>query len=92
MFVSWTPRAQAEFDGQIDYIAADNLSAAFRLRNIVLEHTRLLATAPRMGRRGRVANSYELVIAGTRYIAVYQLRSDTVEIVRFLHGAQQYPG
>ena len=92
MLVRWTALAQSEFDHQIDYVAADNLSAAYRLRDIVLKHTQMLANHPEMGRSGRKSGSRELVIAGTRYIAVYRLREPYVEIFRFLHGAQKYPG
>ena len=91
MWVRWTTRAQAEFDHQIDYVAADNLSAALRLRNVVHAHTQMLASHPEMGRAGRVTNSRELVIAGTPYIAIYRVGKEPVEIFRFLHGAQKYP-
>jgi toxin ParE1/3/4 len=89
--VRWSPAAESEFDGQIDYIAERNLTAAVRLRDIVYRHTQMLEEMPEMGRPGRVAYSRELVIAGTSYIAVYRIRSGYVEIFRFVHGAQKYP-
>jgi plasmid stabilization system protein ParE len=58
---------------------------------MVLLHIQLLADTPEMGRRGRTLGSRELVISGSPYIAVYRIRNAAIEIVRFLHAAQNYP-
>ena len=89
--VRWSPTAESEFNDQIDYIAEQNLSAAFRIRDVVYRHTEMLEETPEMGRPGRRQNTRELVISGTPYVAVYRLRVGYVEIIRFLHGAQRYP-
>ncbi len=91
MEVRWSPTAESEFEDQIDYIAERNLSAAFRLRDVVYRHIEMLEATPEMGRPGREAYSRELVISGTPYIAVYRARAGYLEIVQFLHGAQKYP-
>jgi plasmid stabilization system protein ParE len=44
-----------------------------------------------MGRPGRISGTRELVITGTPFVAVYRVRADAVEILRFLHGAQRFP-
>jgi plasmid stabilization system protein ParE len=38
-----------------------------------------------------VTGTRELVIVGTPYIAAYQLSTDTIRILRVLHGAQRWP-
>lgn len=91
MQVCWTPRAQADLNDQIDYIAQDNLQAANRMRMMIYEHTQLLEKTPDIGRAGSVADTRELILSGTPYLAVYRVKEEFVEILRLLHGAQQYP-
>ncbi len=91
MQVRWTPRAQTDLNNQIDYIAHDNLPAANRMRKIVFEHTHLLEKTPEIGRAGGVVGTRELILSGTPYVAVYRVKEEFVEILRLLHGAQQYP-
>ncbi len=91
MQVRWTPRAQTDLNNQMDYIAHDNLQAANRMRKMVYGHTQLLEKTPEIGRAGIVAGTRELILSGTPYIAVYRVKEEFVEILRLLHGAQQYP-
>ncbi|HET7560985.1 MAG TPA: type II toxin-antitoxin system RelE/ParE family toxin [Rhodanobacteraceae bacterium] len=46
---------------------------------------------PVSGRPGRVEGTRELVIERTPYIAAYRIQSDTVRVLRVLHGALQWP-
>jgi toxin ParE1/3/4 len=48
---------------------------------------------PVIGRRGRIQGTRERVIARTPYVAVYAIdrEADIIEIIRVLHGAQQWP-
>jgi toxin ParE1/3/4 len=50
-----------------------------------------LADYPESGRFGRVRGTYELVIVRTPLIMVYRIESDTITILRVLHGAQRWP-
>ncbi|MEO7030301.1 MAG: type II toxin-antitoxin system RelE/ParE family toxin [Acidobacteriaceae bacterium] len=91
MVVRWTASARRDFNEQLEYIADRNFSAAQRLRIDVLHHTAMLSDSPEMGRVGRQADSRELVITGTPYVAVYRIRKQYVQIFRLLHGTQQWP-
>jgi len=51
----------------------------------------LLAKFPMQGRAGRIANTRELVLAGLPYLVVYRVSEDEVQILRLLHGAQEWP-
>ncbi len=53
----------------------------------------ILAAHPLAGRAGRVEGTRELPLAGLPYIAIYLVdqESETVSIVRILHGAQMWP-
>jgi toxin ParE1/3/4 len=48
---------------------------------------------PRIGRDGRMKDTFEWVISRTPLIAVYGLRPRPrrIELLRLLHGAQQWP-
>jgi toxin ParE1/3/4 len=50
-----------------------------------------LARFPHRGRPGRSPNTRELVFPGLPFLAIYRIRGDGIEIVRILHGAQNWP-
>ncbi|CAN7684097.1 type II toxin-antitoxin system RelE/ParE family toxin [Phyllobacterium sp. LjRoot231] len=93
MIVAWLPRALADRDAQLDYIAADNVNAAIEQGDRIQHQVNLLADHPVMGRVGRKRGTRELVISRTPFVIVYRVRRSTqrVEILRVLHGAQQWP-
>ncbi|MGO7997873.1 type II toxin-antitoxin system RelE/ParE family toxin [Rhizobium ruizarguesonis] len=79
-----------DLDGIVDYIALDNPSAALDMWDEIERQVERLRDFPRSGRIGRMPETRELVVSGTPYIVVYLL-SDDVELIRVLHGAQQWP-
>jgi toxin ParE1/3/4 len=44
-----------------------------------------------MGRPGRVTGTRELVISGTPFVVIYRLQEQSIEVLRLLHSAQQWP-
>jgi toxin ParE1/3/4 len=74
-----------------DYIALDSPSAALAVDGALSKQLSLLEEFPDMGRSGRVAGTRELVVQGTPFIVAYQVRKDSVRILRILHGAQLWP-
>jgi toxin ParE1/3/4 len=75
----------------LDYIAEDDPSAAARIDEAIEHQTDMLAQHPLMGREGRVKGTRELVISRSPFIAVYRVKGKRIEILRILHGAQQWP-
>jgi plasmid stabilization system protein ParE len=73
------------------YIGARNAVAADKTVTRLLSVCRLLADAPKLGRRTRIANLRKFPVAGTRYIIVYRIdrAADELTIVSFLHSARQ---
>ena len=85
-------RAAARDFGSIEkYIASDNPPAAAKLLERVSQEIDKLADFPELGRAGRVSGSRELVISGTTYIVAYRVRYEVVQVLRVLHGSQQWP-
>ncbi|MFT2215290.1 type II toxin-antitoxin system RelE/ParE family toxin [Rhizobium giardinii] len=79
-----------DLDRIVDHIASDNPSAALDMWDEIERQVERLRDFPRSGRSGRMPKTRELVVSGTPYIVVY-LVSDDVELIRVLHGAQQWP-
>ena len=65
--------------------------AALAVDGALSKQLSLLEEFPDMGRSGRVAGTRELVVQGTPFIVAYQVRKDSVRILRILHGAQLWP-
>jgi len=50
----------------------------------------MLAEFPKFGRTGRKPGTRELVFSGLPYLTIYRIHGDAVEILRILHGAQEW--
>jgi addiction module RelE/StbE family toxin len=90
--LKWTDLALADLDRIETYIAADNslLVAIDVVLRIIDTVDIILPEHPEAGRIGRVENTRELVIDGTPFLVIYRI-TRAVEILRVLHGAQQWP-
>jgi toxin ParE1/3/4 len=89
--VRWLDQAVEDLKAARAYIARDNPSAAADIAQRIRDAVKLLGDYPAAGRAGRVPNTRELVVAGTPYVLPYRVRAESVEILRVLHGAQQWP-
>jgi len=92
MRIRWTDPAVRDLTCICDYIRDHNAPAAARRVALTLyQSTNTLAQFPSSGRPGRKSGTRELVIHGLPFLAVYRLHKDSVEILRVLHGAQNWP-
>lgn len=73
-----------------DYIRLDNPPAAARVISRIFEALEHLPTFPTMGRVGSVAKTRELVVSGTPFIIVYQVRERVVIVIRILHASRKW--
>lgn len=53
--------------------------------------TDFLGDHPKIGRIGRVAGTYELVIPGIPYIVPYRIRNQEVQILIVYHTSRKWP-
>ncbi|WP_043769171.1 type II toxin-antitoxin system RelE/ParE family toxin [Algiphilus aromaticivorans] len=90
MKLVWTREAAADRSQIRAYIAQDNPSAALSLDEQISAKASSLADHPDLGRPGRVAGTRELVVH-ENYIAVYDVTSGQVRILRVLHAARRWP-
>ena len=91
MKVVWTRPALRDLEAIGDHIARDNGPAADRIVKRIRDRTRDLTNYPLLGRAGRVAGTRELVIPDTRFIVVYRVGDDRVEILAVFHAARRWP-
>ncbi|MBV8453350.1 MAG: type II toxin-antitoxin system RelE/ParE family toxin [Deltaproteobacteria bacterium] len=91
MTIRWLDQAVEDLKAVRAYIARHNPSAAAAVAQRIRDAVKILGDYPAAGRAGRVPNTRELIVAGTPYILPYRVRAESVEILRVLHGAQQWP-
>ena len=91
MRVIWTAPARRDVRSHVSYVAERNRDAAQKLRADIRQSVGGLADYPNRGRPGRVQGTRELPIVGTSYVVIYRVMEAQVEILRVLHGAQEWP-
>lgn len=95
MQLKWTDLADADLEKIEVYIAKENSSAvAIDVVMRIIDNIHLiLLDYPRAGRQGRVKNTRELVVDGLPFIVIYRenVSVNCIEVLRILHGAQQWP-
>ncbi len=91
MKIKWSPESEDDLAAIYDYIAADNPAAADRVEQRLLDAADGLSMFPNRGRTGRLEGTRELVLSGSPYLIIYQIRTDALYIVRLMHGARRWP-
>ena len=91
MKIKWVRLALTDLDEAAAFISQDNTEAAKRTVKRIRDAARLLSDQPDAGRPGRVHGTRELVIADTPFILPYRVVKNTVQILRVLHGARNWP-
>ena len=91
MRIRWTEPAAHDLTQICDYIERQNSTAvARRVALSIFDQIGMLGKFPGMGRPGRKPGTRELVISRLPYLAIYRVHAESVEILRILHGAQDW--
>lgn len=92
MRIEWTTYALADLQQIHEHIAEDSPRAATATLAAIRRAIKgQLSHSPRSGRMGRVAGTRELVIPRLPFIVPYRALEDRIQVLRVLHGAQQFP-
>ena len=92
MRIRWTESAVRDLTNICDYIEEHRGgTTARRVALSLCQGSEILAEFPECGRTGRSPGTRELVMSGLPYLAIYRIHHDAVEIIRILHGAQEWP-
>ena len=87
----WTRRAQRRLDRCVGYLALYSAPAAEDALTHILGDVAMLAEHLLLGHKGRYIGTRELVLEGGRYIVVYRVRGQVVQIVTIHDARQQWP-
>jgi toxin ParE1/3/4 len=82
------PRAIRDVDEIWEWIAADNLEAADRLIERIVRATDRLADFPESGTLRPKLGAKARSIVVDRYLILYRVGIDSVDILRVVHGAR----
>ncbi len=91
MLLRWTPRAIRDLEGIADFVAQTDIRAADRLVIRIEGQAARLVDHPNFGRTGRVSETRELVISGTRYVVAYAATASSIDILAVIHEARRWP-
>ncbi|MBY2988317.1 type II toxin-antitoxin system RelE/ParE family toxin [Rhizobium leguminosarum] len=93
MIVKWLQQALLDREGQIRHIFAENPKVAIALDDVIRHQAQILGDHPEAGRGGRLDGTRELVIPRTAFLLIHRIdrNAQKVEILRLLHGAEQWP-
>lgn len=91
MALVWSARAKRDLRSIGAYIAKGNGSAALVMIKRIVSAAEHLTDHPLLGHAGRVADTRELIVAGTPYIVVYRAGNRGVRIVAVLHSSREWP-
>ena len=86
--ILWSPLARARLREIHAYVATDKPDAADRLATRIVSVVEALRNHPYLGRAGAHAGIRELVIGGTPYLILYQVRGRRITISTVWHAAQ----
>lgn len=86
MKVVWRQRAEQQLRAQLDYLKGVSPQAEKRMRQRIKQRLGRLRYAPLTGRPSHLPSVRELLIAGTPYVAIYQVSDkDTITILLFFY-------
>lgn len=91
MEILWLRKALRDLEAMQAHIGADDPAAAARIFEKILTSVDRLATAPHLGRPGRVTNTRELIIAATPFIVPYRIAERRVIVLAVLHSSRRWP-
>ena len=91
MRLKWTRAASQDLESVERYISRNNPDTAINTMLEIIRRFEILAEHPGMGRPGRVERTRELVHGSVPYLRPYLHQSDTIIILRVLHGAMKWP-
>jgi len=91
MQVRWTPATADDLENIANYLFEKTPENAARLIREIFRTPAELKDFPNRGRTGKKEGTRELVLPSLPYMIVYQIRSNTAEILRVLHGSQEWP-
>jgi toxin ParE1/3/4 len=86
----WNSKAREDRLRFIAYIREKNPQAALDNDRHIADHAKKLVSTKVSYKNGRIAGTHELIVS-KRYVLVYQVKREVVEILRVLHTSLATP-
>jgi addiction module RelE/StbE family toxin len=90
MRIRWSPEAAADLERIAAYFEERSPDTAQRLIQAIYKGIEDLQTFAQRGRPGLVPGTRELVFPALGFV-VYEITEDTVDVLRIVHGRQNWP-
>ena len=91
MKVIWSASAVRQLQEVVDYLQDESAARAVTIRRRILATVGLIGQMPDAGRTGRIDGTREAVVPRSPYIVVYQVSTETVEVLGVWHAAREWP-
>ncbi len=92
MIIRWTKPSAADLTHICDYMEKRfGAAQARRAAMAVYDVADSLKDMPLLGRSGRKPGTRELTVSGFPFLIIYRVGKDAIEVLRVLHGSQQWP-
>ena len=88
--IIFTIPAQEDLRAIKQYICCDHFETAQQVVEYIIDSVEKLKDNPSIGRAGRVLRTRELVISKYPYIVPYQVRENTIYVLRVLHTSRKW--
>lgn len=88
--IQWRPQARKSLKKIVLYIAERNFPAALAMRQRIEDSVLPLSEHPYLFKPGRVPGTREIV-THPKYIVIYRVKVDCIEVVDVVHSSQQFP-
>ena len=85
MRIRWTPPAALDMQGISDYLKDNQPQYRQPTMRKLYEKIRSLKETPYIGKPGRIEGTREILFSPLPYVAVYQVREQTIEVWRIWH-------
>lgn len=90
MRVVWLPAARQDRLEVLNFIEAENPSAAAKMDELFEAAVARLGNFPHLGRPGKIVGTREL-IPHESYRIVYEIEAETVWVIALVHTSRQWP-
>lgn len=92
MIARWSDRALRDLEEAHSFLNERNPPAARQFVQRILASVESVERFTLLGVHGRTLDTREYVVPHTRYIIVYRVGRESVQILRVLHSSRNYPG
>jgi toxin ParE1/3/4 len=89
--IVWAADAEDDLAEIISFVGQRNPFAAEKLWGLLHDSVLPLSDHPYLYRKSERVPGTREIVAHPNYIVVYQVKADSIDVLRVLHSRQQYP-